>query len=341
MSEIHKDIDELLSCYIDGELSDRGHTEVKRLIQHDKNIAAKLGELQKQKQLLNCLPIEPAPEGLLQSINVSLNTKSSEDRYFIDTDHLAGARHLLLRRVLTAAAMFVLVGALALVVFSVIMPGTASRKGVAISPAGSSLDQGPATGAIVASAPATQEAIPDSYPFRAALELATYDSIAINGFIAKAIYNNGLVDNTIPKRQATSSSYHITCTTDQIVTLMGDLETVWDKCHRASLTVYDEVADSGIMIDNITSAQAITVFAQDKSDDRIEMAKNFADFNALIRDGGNAGSSFALSPPKEPTEFIPSIPIKPELTRPEQSPVPTDKVQSGQSVNLIITVTGL
>jgi hypothetical protein len=340
MSEIHKDIDELLSCYIDGELSDRGRTEVKRLIQHDKNIAAKLGELQKQKQLLNCLPVSGAPKGLLQNINVSLNTKSSADRYFIDTDHLAGARHLLLRRVLTAAAMFVLVGALALVVFSVIMPGTASRQGIAISPVGSSLDRGSATEAVVASAPAIQEAIPDSYPFRAALELTTYDSIAINGFIAKTIYNNGLVDNTIPKRQATSSTYHITCTTDQIVTLVGDLETVWDKCHKTSLTVYGKTADSGIMIDNITSAQTITVFAQDKSNDRIEMAKNFADFNALMRDGGDA-SSFALSPPKEPAEFVPSVPIKPSLTRPEQPTVPADKVQTGQSVNLIITVTGL
>ena len=340
MSEIHKDIDELLSCYIDGELSDRGRTEVKRLLQHDKDIAAKLGELQKQKQLLNCLPVSPAPEGLLQSINVSLNTKPAADRYFIDADHLVGARHLFLRRVLTAAAMFVLLGALVLVVFSVIMPGAASRQGVAIAPAGSSLDQGPATEAVVASAPATQEAIPDSYPFRAALELTTYDSIAINGFIAKAIYNNGLVDNTIPKRQPTSSTYHITCTTDQIVTLVGDLEAVWDKCHRASLTVYDEAAVADIMIDNVTSAQAINVFAQDKSDDRIEMAKNFADFNALIRDGDDAGS-FALSPLTEPTEFIPSVPIKPELTRPEQPQAPTDKVQTGQSVNLIITVMGL
>ncbi len=340
MSEIHKDIDELLSCYIDDELSDRGRTEIKRLIQHDKNIAAKLGKLRKQKQLLNCLPVAPAPEGLLQEINVSLNRKPAADRYFIDADHSAGARHLLFRRVLTAAAMFILVSALALVVFSVIMPGTASREGVSIRPAGSSLDQGPATEAVVASAPAAQEAIPDTYPFRAALELTTYDSIAVNGFIAKAIYNNGLVDNTIPRRQATLSTYHITCTAAQIVALLGDLEAVWDKCRRASLTVYDEAAVADIMIDNVTSAQAITVFAQDKSDDRIEMAKNYADFNALIRDGGDA-SSFALLPPKEPTAFVPSVPIKPELTRPEQPPVPADKVQTGRSVNLIITVTGL
>ena len=122
--------------------------------------------------------------------------------------------------------------------------------------------------------------------------------------------------------------------------MVGDLEAVWNKCHKASLTVYDEAADSGIMIDNITSAQTINVFAQDRSDDRIEMAKNFADFNALIRDGDDAGS-FALSPLTEPTEFIPSVPIKPELTRPEQPQAPTDKVQTGQSVNLIITVMGL
>jgi len=332
MSEIHKDIDELLSCYIDGELSERGRTEIKRLIRHDRNIAAKLGKLRKQKQLLNCLPVAPAPEGLLQEINVSLNSKPAADRYFIDTDHSAGARHLLVRRVLTAAAMFILLGALAVVVFNVIMPGSASRKPLALEPAGTSLDQ-----AVVASAP---EPITDTYPFRAALELASYDSIAVNGFIAKAIYSNGLVDNTIPKRDATLSTYHITCTTAQIVALLADLEAVWDKCGKTSLTIYAEYQDSEIMINNITSAQAIAVFAEDKPDKRTELARNYADFNALIRDGG-ADSSFALSLPKEQTAFVPSVPIKPELTRPEQPPAPTDNVQTSQSVNLIITVTGL
>ena len=43
MSEGYRtDIDELLSCYVDGELSERGRTEVKRLIQHDESVAAKL-----------------------------------------------------------------------------------------------------------------------------------------------------------------------------------------------------------------------------------------------------------------------------------------------------------
>jgi len=39
MNEGHiTDIEELLSCYIDGELSERGRTEVKRLIQHERKV---------------------------------------------------------------------------------------------------------------------------------------------------------------------------------------------------------------------------------------------------------------------------------------------------------------
>lgn len=337
MSEIHKDIDELLSCYIDGELSERELTEVKRLMQHDKSIAGRLGRLQKQKQLLNNLPVASAPEGLLEDIKASLKPKPILKRYLADADESAGARHLLFRRVLTAAAMFMLVGILAVVVFNVIMPDGGLREPVAIKPADSSPGAGGAKEAIVESTAVEGGATPDSYPFRAALELASYDSIAVNGFIAKAIYSNSLVDNTIPKREATLSTYHITCTTSQIVALFADLEAVWDKCGKTSLTIYAEDQDSNIMINNITSAQAIAVFAQEKPDERTELARNFADFNALIRDQLD-GSDFALSRDEE--QFVPTLPIKPELTRPEE-PVRRDQPQTGGSVNLIITVTGL
>lgn len=244
---------------------------------------------------------------------------------------------MLFRRVLTAAAMFMLVGVLAVVVFNVVMPEAGSRKLVVMQPADSSQGAGGTKEAIVESTAVEQAATPDSYPFRAALELASYDSIAVNGFIAKAIYSNGLVDNTIPKRQTTLSTYHITCTTDQIVALLADLEAVWDKCDKTSLTIHAEDQDSDIMINNITSAQAIAVFAQDKPDERTELAQNFADFNALIRDQFD-GSDFALTRDEE--QFVPSIPIKPDLTRPEE-PVRQDQPQTSGSVNLIITVTGL
>jgi len=335
MSEINKDIEELLSCYIDGELSDRGCTEVKRLIRHDNNIAAKLIELQKQKQLLNNLPVEPAPQGLLQRINYTLSGKPAAKRYFIDTDHTAGVRHLFFRRVLTIAAMFILLCGLAVVVFNVIMPDPASlKKPVALEPGETSHHRTP----VQETGPTrTQDAITDNYPFSATLELVSFDSIAVNSYIAKAIYNNGLVDNTIPRREATLSSYHITCTTDQIVALLADLEAVWDKCGKTSLAIYTEDQDSKILVNNITSAQAIAVFAQEKPDERTELARNFADFNALISEQID-GSDLASSADEK--QFVPAVPIKPQLTRSEQQ-IRRNQPQTATSINMIITVTSL
>ncbi len=339
MSEGHRtDIEELLSCYVDGELSDRGRTEVKRLIQHDESVAAKLLRMEKQKQLLNSLPIASAPAGMVEDIKGRLSKRPISERFELDVDESAGARHLLYRRALTAAAMFMLVGVLAVVVFNIIMPGPALREEVAIKGAGSP-EAGTESKEAVVDSGGGVEAV-DSYPFRAALRLATYDSITVNGFIAKAIYNNDLVDSTIPKRQATQSDYHITCTTGQIVGLLDELEAVWDGCERISLTMYGETAASDIVIDDVTSAQVIAVFAQDKPEERIELAKNFSDFNALIRGRGDEGI-FASGSVEEKTEFVPSVPIKPALTRPEQPLVRQDQPETGGNVNLIITVTGL
>ena len=319
MKEGHiTDIEELLSCYIDGELSERGQTEVKRLIRHDESVAGKLLKMEKQKQLLNSLPIASAPEGLVEDIKGRLAKRPISERFGLNADESAGARHLLYRRVLTAAAMFVLVGVLAVVVFSVIMPGSALRKDVAIEGGGPSEVATESKEAIVEAGRGV-EAV-DSYPFKAALELAAYESIAINSFIAKAIYNNDLVDNTIPKRQATRSDYHVTCTTEQIVGLLDDLEAVWDRC--------------------VTSAQAIAVLAQEKPDERTELAKNFADFNALIQSRGDE-RIFVLGTPEGETKFVPSVPVKPELTRPEQPEARRDQPETGGNVNLVITVTGL
>jgi hypothetical protein len=339
MSEGHRtDIEELLSCYVDGELSDRGRTEVKRLIQHDESVAAKLLRMEKQKQLLNSLPIASAPAGLVEDIKGRLAKRPISERFGLDADESAGARHLLYRRVLTAAAMFMLVGVLAVVVFNIIMPGPAWREEVAINGAGSP-EAGTESKEAVVDSGGGVEAV-DSYPFRATLELATYDLITVNGFIAKAIYNNNLVDSTIPKRQAIQSDYHITCTTGQIVGLLDELEAVWDGCERICLTMYGETVSSDIVIDDVTSAQAIAVFAQDKPEERVELAKNFADFNALIRGRGDEGI-FASGSVEEKTEFVPSVPIKPALTRPEQPLVREDQPETGGNVNLIITVTGL
>ena len=62
------EIDELLSLYIDEQLSERGDTEVKRLILHDEKIAEKLRSMQRAKRLLNTLPTAAAPETMADDV---------------------------------------------------------------------------------------------------------------------------------------------------------------------------------------------------------------------------------------------------------------------------------
>lgn len=63
-------IEELLSAYIDGELSDRRRMEVRRLVENNAYAAALLKSLEKQKELLNAMPTSPAPAGLTKRVLV-------------------------------------------------------------------------------------------------------------------------------------------------------------------------------------------------------------------------------------------------------------------------------
>ena len=45
-------IDEMLNAFLDGQLSQRKEPEVKRLLQHDPEIAARLSELEKVQSLI-------------------------------------------------------------------------------------------------------------------------------------------------------------------------------------------------------------------------------------------------------------------------------------------------
>ena len=99
------EIEELLSLYIDAQLSERTRTEVKRLIQHDEKIAKKLRTMQKTKRLLNELPTEAAPETMAADIQAVLERRFILGQNSPQTDDSAGKRHLLVQRSLAAAVL--------------------------------------------------------------------------------------------------------------------------------------------------------------------------------------------------------------------------------------------
>ena len=117
------ELEELLSAYIDDELSERQRTEVKRLIEHDAEAAKELRYLEKQKQLLAALPAASVPRDMLGKVKTAVERKRTLDDAGRVKARAIGSRRLYARRVLATAAMILLpVGVLAWVVWRIIMP---------------------------------------------------------------------------------------------------------------------------------------------------------------------------------------------------------------------------
>ncbi|MHC4734051.1 MAG: anti-sigma factor family protein, partial [Planctomycetota bacterium] len=102
MSQIENpNIEELLNSYIDGELTEREQTEVKRLISHDAQVAQRLRELQTSKILVSSLPRAEAPDRILDGVKASLETEAlSSERAWSEEPSVrrVGVRHLMVRK---------------------------------------------------------------------------------------------------------------------------------------------------------------------------------------------------------------------------------------------------
>lgn len=207
-----QNIEELLNRFIDGELMQREANEVKRLIAHDARIAQRFRELQKSKMLVGSLPRAEAPAEMLEEIKASLERKTllgrraerfDEPRPFEGLDERAGARHLLVRKVLAAAAMIVLVAILSAVVYTIFAPVSGPERPTAevrVLAAGS----------------------------HRRLELKASNVIAVNGFINKAIEDK-LLDCSSSTRRAGKTEYTLSCNREDLNSLLTDLGSMWEE----------------------------------------------------------------------------------------------------------------
>jgi len=195
----YPNIEELLSSFIDGELTDRQRTEIERLIAHGAKLAKRLRELQKCKMLVGSLPHAQAPVEMLDEIKErTLLTRRAE--------HLsgwAGTAHLLARKVVAAAAMIGLIAILGAVIFSIVTP----------------------------------ESGPPAAGFTGRLELKTTNLIAADAFVKKAIKDKGLSDSISLKRQGDKSVYSLHCSREDLNLLLADLEDIWGQFSSTALFV--------------------------------------------------------------------------------------------------------
>jgi len=220
MKEI-PNIDELLNSFIDGELTQRHQTEVQRLISHDPRVAQRVRELQKTKMLVSSLPTAEAPADMAERVKASLEKMPIPREQPSRFDQRKGARYLLVRKVLAAAAMIGLVAVLTVVVYTIVAPEKLS----------------PATG------------------FKARLELKTSNLPAVDSAINKAIENSGLSGFVSPRRQGNKSVYAITCSRDALGLFLADMQNVWRRFDSATLFVDAKPPGKQVVVNDVKPEQ--------------------------------------------------------------------------------------
>ncbi len=314
------DIDELLSCYVDGEVTERQATEVKRMMLNDPKIAARVAEMQRQRQLLLSMPVESAPADTADAVRMVLERRTLLNTTSSGGQQVVGALHLMGRKLAAAAAMLALLGVLAILVYMVVMPGDVKTMESAMHQPSRETEKAVNTAAKTVPAQATME-----------LLLRTGSPSGLNSVIAKVIESHGLWDCAVVDRQLSRTSYVMTCGSDAIAEVMRELAAVWDKADKKSLSIA-AAGEMPVIVDTVTTEQVVAVLEAPDVPSRVAWARQFAEMNL-----GGYDSAAAEKTPSEDSSTL-AIP-KPSLTSPDFDKAATARLESrGSEVSLTITV---
>ena len=256
-------IDELLNSYIDDELSAVQQAEVEKLIDKDEKIAQRLRQLRKCQILISSMPSIEAPAGVLEGVKASLAAMPSHSAGQAAYEEHSGKKHLLVRKVLAAAAMIAFAAVLSAVINRNLPPRNTNGTHVAVE----------------TSKPANRVAAASAFSGR--LELKTSSFAAVDALIKNAIDDNGLSASISPERRQSRRVYRISCTKGGLNSLLTDLDDIWPEINSATLFVNMEEFCAQAVVKAVTVKQISEIASQDNPEKRIELAKDFAVANSI------------------------------------------------------------
>jgi anti-sigma-K factor RskA len=320
-----KNNDELLNSYIDGELNQRQQTQVKRMVTHDQQVARRLRQLQNCRTLITSLPAVEAPDEMLEQIKATLERKTLLGEQPVAADVNRGARHLLARKVLAAAAMLTLVAILAGVIYTIVAPRPETERFVAIAPE-------PPEGASQAAAVTHAMA-----GFSGRLELRTNAMVAVDAFINRAIEDNGLSDYVTGRSQNGKSIYSLTCSRDNLNLLLMDLASIWHKTDSAALFVETDSPVEPVVVKAVTADQTYEIINQDSLQNAVEVAANLAVFNSVAELMPGRELFSAVDEGRENLVTIPKPVLTGSRQKPKRKPVSSDQ-KSFLTLTIVVTV---
>lgn len=335
MAENNEYIEELLSNYIDDELSDRERNEVKRLIAHDAGIRHRFEQLRKIKVLLNLAPASEVPDHILENVKAQIERQVLLGGYPQQKHAIAGHKTLIIRRFLTVAAILVLIAALAWVIVDIVVPRPESPAPVVLNRVKDGkeiLYERPVFDNVPAGKVVVSSNTP-KFPFDVRFEFTTAKVGAMDAFISKMILNSKMLDLiTSVDRRANSIRYSINCSRVGAARLLAQMTPAWSQCEDVRLSVAGRTVDSSITIDNISITQAMDIFSIEQPQRRSRVIRDLAVLNRLTRPS-EYQKSFAFAP-----DVSLLRPVMPTLTTARLPAVPPAKSQAAEPVNLTIIV---
>ncbi len=262
-----ENIERLLNGYIDGELTVRQQTEVKRLLANDSQVAARLRQLENCRILISAMSIAEAPPEMADDVMARLARRSLLGEEPAVINEKAGTRDLFLRKLLTAAAMVALMAVLAVVVYTIVAPPAV--------PEGPSAAKDSRTAEIIQPVQAVLA------KFNGRLELKTAAFKEMDAFIDRAIAENGFVECTGIERLGDRTTYILTCGHGGLNRLLERLEKNWARLDSAALFVETDLFGQPVVVEAVTTDQIAELAAQAASQDTVRVARDLALLNSL------------------------------------------------------------
>jgi len=314
-----EDIDKLLNGYIDGELTTRQQTEVKRLLANDSKLAQRLARLERCKMLISSLPQAEAPAEMFDDIKASLARRTLLGEQAVAVGERAGARDLFIRKVLSAAAMIALVAALGAVIYTIVAPETAPTR--------------PTVANLQPTVPEPPRPVLAAAPFNGRLELKAAAYTEMDASINRAIEENGFVDCLSRQRDDNRTTYVLSCGRKGLNQLLAQLDKNWEKLDSAALFVQTDVFGDPVAVDAVTPEQVTQIASQNTLEKSIRLAKDFG----LLNDVAEQMRGKALFADDKGPDLL-AVP-KPRLTGPLPAEMTRGPAADKANVSLVIVLT--
>ncbi len=336
MSIDKKKLDELLSAYLDEELSPRKQTEVKRLLKHDENVLRRFNELKSCRDLIAALPEEQPPGDILSQVQEKLDQRSLIEICNSDFDRTKGVKYFRIKKSISIAAMLVLVGVLAMIVYSIMVSGPGKKnlagtwdQEIEIKPVTSE----PVKIKVVSNENVdTKPVIKEKKKLSGGLELMTVSSNfkGVDAFIKRAMVDSKIMIVEFPVNDSEQGFYTVKCSKESMSMFLADMSGIWDKFDSSVLKVRLE-NDNEIVVNDVTALQINAVMIESDSEIAMSKAREYATLNDLSQFSPKRMFTNAGKP------NINEIPIpKPNLTGNGPAVDPNNNSEDIDLVELII-----